>query len=67
MEFAKGLFILFALTRIKSNRMYFYDLKITKNEQAQLLEMRGAFSIFICPFSIAFCVNNIFNFLECGA
>lgn len=37
----------------------FLQSKNKANEQTELLEMRSAFSILICPFSITNLVNNI--------
>jgi hypothetical protein len=40
-------------------KMYFYNLNSIQNEQTELLEMRRAFGILVCPFSITLFVNNI--------
>jgi len=40
------------LTRLDLQSMYFHKLKKEQNEQTELLEMRGAFSVSICANSI---------------
>jgi hypothetical protein len=49
-----------SLTRRKLRDKYFYNLKLINNEPIELLEMRGAFSFFVCAFSL-FTLIDYFN------